>query len=63
MSEQDNYIIFIVDSQEYVCNNESELISILQTTQGASREIKFFKDKQYNERISQFYHKKYNIYV
>lgn len=61
MSEQDNYIIFIVDGQEYVCNNEPELISILQTTQGASREIKFFKDKQYNLRISRFYHKKYNI--
>ena len=62
MSEQDNYIVFIADTQEFICNNESELISILQTTsQLTSREIRFFKDKQYNERISRFYNKKYNI--
>jgi hypothetical protein len=64
MSEQDNYIVFIADAQEFICNNEPELISILQTTsQLTSREIRFFKDKQYNERISRFYNKKYNIYV
>lgn len=61
MSDQDNYILFIVDTQEYICNNESELISILQTTQGTSREIKFFKNKEYNPRISRFYNKKYNV--
>lgn len=61
MSDQENYILFIVDTQEYKCNNESELISILQTTQGSSREIKFFKNREYNPRISRFYQKKYNI--
>lgn len=61
MSDQDNYILVIADTQEYICNNESELISILQTTQGTSREIKFFKNKEYNPRISRFYNKKYNI--
>ena len=64
MSNQDNYIVFIVDTQEYICNNEPELISVLQTTtEYISREIRFFKDKQYNERISRFYNKKYNIVV
>jgi len=61
MSDQDNYIVLIADSQEYKCNNEIELISILQTTQGTSREIKFFKNKEYNPRISRFYNKKYNV--
>jgi len=62
MSEQDNYIVFIADTQEFICNNESELTTLIQTTsQLTSREIRFFKDKQYNERISRFYNKKYNI--
>jgi hypothetical protein len=63
MTEQVNFIIFVVDDKEYLCNNESELLAYLSNTEYTSRKIKFFKDKEYNEKISKFYNRKYNIDV
>lgn len=64
MTEQEHYIIFVVDDKKYVCNNESELNSCIQSnTEYVSREIRFFKNKEYNEQISKFYNRKFNIGV
>lgn len=65
---QENYILFIIqfenETREFMCYNEPEIASKIQESQNEnyiSREIKFFKANQYNEKISKLYNKKYLI--
>jgi hypothetical protein len=63
MTDQEHYIILVVDDKEYICNNTNELISCIQSnTEYVSREIRFFKNREYDEQISKRFNKNYDIY-
>ena len=61
MTDQEHYIILVVDDKEFLCLDMPQLFSQLQSnSEYKFREIKFFRNKEYNEKSSKLYNLVYN---
>lgn len=61
MTDQEHYIILVVDDKEFLCLNMTQLFSQLKSnSEYKFREIKFFRNKEYNEKSSKLYNLVYN---
>lgn len=61
MTDQEHYIILVVDDKEFLCLDMPQLFSQLQSnSQYKFREIKFYRNKEYNEKSSKMYNLVYN---
>ena len=61
MTDQEHYIILVVDDKEFLCLDMPQLFSQLQAnSQYTFRTIKFYRNKEYNEKSSKLYNLVYN---
>jgi len=58
---EEHYIIVVVDDKEFLCLDMPQLFSQLQSnSQYKFRTIKFYRNKEYNEKSSKLYNLVYN---
>jgi len=66
MSTQDNYLVVHLDEKMFICNDEQELTTVLTDAQKETYNvvtITFYKNKERNERLSNFYMKKFKRFL